>query len=304
RAGVAGLITLSSLISLSILVPIFAPYESGFPGVPALWDAPAGVVDPSGHVHLLGTIGGGADFLVVLLSALRTTLSIALPAAFTSVLLGFSLGALAGFYGGFIDALIMRLADLMLALPTVPAYIFFGIILRSSLLHFNAGDSDNETLRQYAFSVSLLTILLFTLFGWMGVSRYVRASILSLRQQPFVEAARALGASDGHIIMKHLLPNSIAPLIVSATFAVGDFIIALAILSYMDRAVAASQDLGALIVTAFSRGHLWYMSTLNPFEDMRGYTIILPCVMILLVVLSINYIGDALRYALDPHRHV
>jgi ABC-type dipeptide/oligopeptide/nickel transport system permease subunit len=68
--------------------------------------------------------------------------------------------------------------------------------------------------------------------------------------------------------------------------------------------VAASEDLGSVIVTAFNQGFLWYLTTLNPFEDMRGYTIILPCVIILLIVLSINYIGDALRYALDPHRHV
>jgi peptide/nickel transport system permease protein len=141
----------------------------------------------------------------------------------------------------------------------------------------------------------------FALLGWPGLARLVRSSVLSLRSQAFVEAAKALGASNYRIIFKHLLPNSFAPIAVAATFAVGDFIILEAILAYFVQGISEPPFPTWGNMLALVQGLAINVTNLNPFEEIRAYLFLLPTLMIFLTVICINYVGDGLRNALDPH---
>jgi len=142
-------------------------------------------------------------------------------------------------------------------------------------------------------------IIVLALFGWLGLSRLVRGSVLSLRSHDFIEASRALGASNRRIIIRHLIPNSIAPIVVSATLLVGEFIVAESFLSFLGLGVQEpTPSWGNLLQGA--QEYSSFITDLNPTQEIRGYLIIFPGLMILLSVLCINFIGDALRDVLDP----
>jgi peptide/nickel transport system permease protein len=212
------------------------------------------------------------------------------------VVIGGTIGALSGFYGGWLDTILMRFVDLMLAIPTLPILLIAAKMLTTSQLlsHPMIFGKDVGSLG----SVIMIVIILAA-FGWMGVSRLVRGSILSLRSLDFVEATRALGASNRRVIMRHLLPNSFAPIIVAATLAVGDFIVAEAALSFLGLGIQdPTPSWGNMLSNAQS--YMQFITNINPFEEIRGYLILFPGLMILLTVLSINFMGDALRDALDP----
>jgi peptide/nickel transport system permease protein len=311
--GMLGLLMLVTLVLMSVFVPIISPFDWQAMDTATMWNQPAGTVDSTGLVHWLGTTERGADLLELLFVALRTTLAVALPSALLSVLIGSALGALAGYYGGLLDTAVMRLTDLLLAIPALPAYVILGQYVRWTLFQYADFGSGSDSMSAWALSLLAATVLVFTALGWMGVCRLVRAQVRSLRQQAFIEAARALGASNRRIIFRHLLPNALAPILVASIFLVGEFMIALSILSYIDiglnegtfsvnNGTGGQPSLGSMLALSNYTGSTWFLANLNPLESMRAYTIILPCFLLLLVVLSINYIGDAARYALDPHR--
>ncbi|HYP20837.1 MAG TPA: ABC transporter permease [Chloroflexia bacterium] len=313
RMGMVGLVMLVTLVLMAIFVPVLSPFDWQATNTATMWNQPAGTVDPEGRVHWLGTTERGADLLELLFVALRTTLVVALPAALLSVLIGSALGAVAGYYGGLLDAIVMRVTDLLLAIPALPAYVILGQYLRWTVFRYADLGSGSDSMSAWAWATLSVTVMVFTLLGWMGVCRLVRAQVLSLRQQAFIEAARALGASNRRIIFRHLLPNALAPILVASIFLVGEFMIALSILSYIDIGVnegtfsvnngtGGQPSLGSMLALSNYTGSTWFLANLNPLESMRAYTIILPCLLLLLIVLSINYIGDAARYALDPHR--
>ena len=311
--GMVGLVMLVLLVLGAIFVPLLSPFEWRATNMPTMWNQPAGTVDPiTGDVHWLGTTERGSDLLELLFVSLRTTLVVALPATLLSVLIGSALGAAAGYYGGLFDFVTMRISDLLLAVPALPAYLILGQVLRMYFFQWRAA-SGTDTMDSFAMPLLSITVIVFTVFGWTGVFRQVRAQVLSLRQQPFVEAAKALGASNRRIIFKHLIPNSMAPILVAAIFLVGEFIISLSILSYIDltsyegsttvnNGTGGQPSLGGILALSYYTGSTWFLLDLNPLQSMRAYTILLPAVLILLIVLSVNYVGDALRYALDPHR--
>jgi peptide/nickel transport system permease protein len=142
-------------------------------------------------------------------------------------------------------------------------------------------------------------VLVLSIFGWLGLSRLVRGSILSLRSLDFIEATRALGASNRRIILRHLMPNSIAPIIVAATLAVGEFIITESFLSFLGLGIQDPTPSWGNLLQG-SQEYASFITDVNPTQEIRGYLILFPGFMILLTVLSINFIGDALRDALDP----
>jgi peptide/nickel transport system permease protein len=184
--------------------------------------------------------------------------------------LGTLLGSVAGFFGGGVDNLIMRLADTLIALPRLFVLILLGALFGSSL----------STI-----------VLVIGLFGWMGTSRLVRAAILSLREKEFVEAARAIGVGDLRILFRHNLPNALSPMIVAATLHVAGAIITESSLSFL--------GLGLQPPTA-SWGTLLRLAQDQLFQ--APWLPIFPGLMIFLVVLAINFVGDGLRDALDPRR--
>ena len=183
----------------------------------------------------------------------------------------------------------MRLADFMLALPLLPMYVLALRLFRPPQDHIDVG-----------YELTKMGVV-FVVFGWMGISRLVRSSILTLRSQSFVEAARALGASERQILLKHLLPNSFAPVIVAGTFAVGELLIWESVLAYFAQGI---EDTISPSWGNMAAGAEFYLDALvsnpNPFQEIRGYLLLFPLVLIFLTVLSCNYIGDALRDALDP----
>jgi peptide/nickel transport system permease protein len=195
---------------------------------------------------------------------------IAFVATTISVVIGTIWGGVAGYFGGRLDTVMMRFVDAVLSLP-----LLFVILVASKFLG----------------SGSWVTVaLIFGLLGWAGLSRLVRSQFLSLREEAFVDAARAVGVSDSRIIFRHILPNSLSPIIVSATLAVAGVIVAEAFVSYLGFGVDPSQPTWGNVLSNslefITQGNWWW-----PF---------FPGMAIVLTVLGINFMGDGLRDALDP----
>jgi peptide/nickel transport system permease protein len=221
--------------------------------------------------HLLGTDSSGRDVFSRLLYAGRVSLSVGLVAVAIYTLIGVILGAFSGFYGGWLDACIMRLADIVLSFPALILIITVVSVLGPSIYNI---------------------MLIIGLLGWPPIARIVRGLFLSLRERDFVLASRTVGASNAGIIFRHMLPNALAPVIVAATFGIANAILLEAGLSFL--------GLGVQPPTPSWGNMLKDAQSLTVLESMV-WLWIPPGTMIALAVLSINFIGDGLRDALDPY---
>jgi peptide/nickel transport system permease protein len=238
--------------------------------------------DPDGGaMHVLGTDKLGRDIFSRLLYAGRISLSVAAVVTLLSLFVGTVVGAVAGSAGSATDTVLMRFTDLMLTLPDLPLLL----ILSSSLRQF----VGLQNLIGSSLSVVII-IFVLVIFGWMSDARLVRGSVLSLKGQDFVEATRSLGASRGRVIFGHLIPNSMAPIIVAGTLAFGGVIIAESALSFLGFGVMPPVPTWGNMLNEARNAPLEYLfvQALSP-----GF-------MIFLTVLSINFFGDGLRDALDP----
>ena len=225
----------------------------------------------------------GHDIFARILSGGRKSILVGLMAVVVSITLGTLVGALAGFFGKAIDSILMRITDLFLALPTLPLLLLIIYLYRDKL----RGIFGPET------GLLILIVAVIGGLNWMPVARLVRASFLSLKEKEFVEAARCIGASTPSLIVKHILPNVLSPVIVAATLGVGAAIISESTLSFL--------GLG------FPPDIPTWGSMLQNAKDELGtaaHMAIFPGLMIFLVVLSVNYIGDGLRDALDPRSRI
>jgi peptide/nickel transport system permease protein len=254
---------------------------------PAMWSG-----EQTQLLHPLGTDRTGRDNLARLFHGGRISLAVGLVTAFIVVIIGSLVGALAGFYSGIVDTVLMRIVDLLLSLPILPILLVISKMLEQSNVMKEAFGAELGTV--------ITIIMVLSVFGWLGISRLVRGSVLSLRSLDFVEASRALGASNRRIIMRHLLPNSIAPIIVAATLSVGEFIITESFLSFLGLGIREPIPSWGNLLEGAQEYSSAISRSINPFEEIRGYLILFPGLMILLTVLAINFIGDALRDALDP----
>jgi peptide/nickel transport system permease protein len=292
RLGLAGFAMLTLLVLSTIVVPMISPftYESPNEATPFQPAGAESLVHP-GHRYWIGTDEIGRDNLTRLFFGGRISLAVGLLTTIFVVIIGSLVGALAGFYGGWVDTILMRIVDLLLSLPILPILLILSQMLNAS------GIMDNIFGKGLGTVATIIMVL--TLFGWLDLSRLVRGSILSLRSLDFVEASKALGASNRRIILRHLMPNSAAPLIVAATLAVGNFIIIEAFLSFLGLGIQApTPSWGNLLQGA--QQYSPFITDINPTKEIRGYLILFPGLLILLTVLSINFMGDALRDALDP----
>jgi ABC-type dipeptide/oligopeptide/nickel transport system permease subunit len=219
--------------------------------------------------HLFGTDLLGRDYLSRVIFGLRTSLWVALFVAFLSTTIGTTIGAIAGYYGGRVDNLLMRFTDLILTLP--------GLAVLLTAAAFFGTSSP--------IKVAVILALLF----WTGIARIVRGLFLSLREKEFVEAAKASGAGDLRIMLRHMLPNSLGPIIVNTTLVVALAILTEAALSFLGFGIQPpNPSLGSLIDEGQGEGsRLWWLVTF-------------PGLTIVLIALAINFIGDGLRDALDP----
>lgn len=263
RLAVLGVVVFSVLAFAAIFAPIVATHD------PNRVDLLAAGQPPSAE-HWLGTDEVGRDVFSRLVYGSRVSLSVGLVAVTIYTLLGTLLGALSGYFGGFVDASIQRLTDTVMCFPPLIIIIAAVSIVGPSIWN---------------------VMLIIGLLTWTGTCRLVRAQFLALREQEFVEAARAVGVSDVRLIFRHVLPNALAPVIVSATFGVAAAILTEAGLSFLGLGVQPpTPSWGNLINLAQSASILQQMPWLwAP-----------PGLLIAVAVLSINFIGDGLRDALDP----
>jgi peptide/nickel transport system permease protein len=281
KLAMVGLVLFVGVVLLSLLAQWIAPY--GYEEIDLKHAyAPLAAAGLAGRpMHLLGTDGLGRDILSRLLYAGRISLGVALVVTLLTTLLGAVAGAIAGALGGIVDTLLMRLVDIMLTLPFLPMVL----VLSSSLRQY-------ASLQKFLGSnLSVVIIILVLLvFGWMTTARLVRGSVLSLRSQDFIAASQALGASRWRVIVRHLIPNSLAPIIVAATLGFGGIIIAESALSFLGFGVMPPVPTWGNMLNEARNSPLEYLFT----------QALSPGLCIFVTVLAVNFIGDGLRDALDP----
>ena len=233
--------------------------------------------------HILGTDQLGRDYLSRIIYGIRTSLWVAFFVAIVATAIGTAIGALAGYYGGRVDNLLMRFTDLILTLPGVAVLLTAAVYLGSNDSEVSVGPIT-VTIPQ-PMKIGVILALLF----WVGLARVVRGLFLSLREKEFVEAAKAAGASDMRIIMRHILPNCVGPIVVTTTLFVAGAILIEAFLSFIGYGIQPpNAALGKLIVDGQSEGFtLWWL-------------VVFPGLAIFLIAMCINFVGDGLRDALDP----
>jgi peptide/nickel transport system permease protein len=225
--------------------------------------------------HILGSDENGRDLLSRLVYGAQISLTVAFFAVLMEIVIGTVVGALAGYYGGWIDYTLMRVTDVFLSIPLLPLLLVLTAIV-------------SATSSKAALGFGIIVVIIGGL-SWPSVARLVRASFLSLREKEFCEAARALGNRDGRIIFRHLLPNAIAPIIVQATLEVAGVIILESTLSFLGFGIQPPQaSWGNMLANAESN------------MGIAPWVAIFPGLCIFVTVLAINYLGDGLRDALDP----
>jgi peptide/nickel transport system permease protein len=287
RLAVLGLAVLLVLGLAAAIGPLLSPYEPN--AIVALPN-----MEPT-RAHPLGTDEIGRDVLTRLLWAGRISLLLAAVVTAGVTVVGVTVGAVAGYFGGWVDALAMRTVDFLLTLPTLPLLLVLSAMsLRGGLPIAPPGWLSDALAPFWAMSpanaenVLILAVILMAL-GWMEPARLVRGQVLALRALPFAEAARALGASHRRIIWRHMVPNTLAPIIVSATFGFGGVIINESALSFLGFGVQNP---------AASWGNM--LNNVRDFMLVQPWRAFVPGLAIFLATLSINFVGDALRDALDP----
>lgn len=267
RLAMAGLVILTIVVLTALSADYLAPQD---PSEVNLIDRlkPPGYVDDSGRVHYLGTDPLGRDLFSRLVFGSRISLLVGFSAVLIGGTLGLLLGLVSGYYGGLIDDVIMRLADIQLAFPSILLYIVVLAVIGPGL-------------------ANVIAILGFT--GWVVYGRVARGQVLSVREQEFVTAARSIGAQDARILWRHVLPNIFGALIVVGSFAVASNIIAEASLSFLGVGVPPSVPTWGIML---SEGKEYLRDAWWP--------VTFPGIAIALTVLSINSLGDWLRDYLDP----
>ena len=264
RLAMAGLVGFVFIAFVGIFANQIAPYPYDELDFNALRIPPT-----TEGQHYFGTDLLGRDFFSRVIYGIRTSLWVALVITILTTIIGTAIGATAGYFGGWIDNILMRFTDLILTLPGLAVLLVASIYL-----------GEGKPLR-----VAIILALLF----WTGIARIVRGTFLSLREKEFVEAAKASGAGDARIIVRHMLPNAVGPIIVSATLIVAAAILTEAALSFLGFGIQPpTPALGVLIDDGRSEGlKFWWMVTF-------------PGLVIVFIALCINFIGDGLRDALDP----
>jgi peptide/nickel transport system permease protein len=278
RLAVAGMIAIILIALACILAPWIAPYDP----VSDLNKDASGVYlknAPPSWDHLMGTDAIGRDVFSRLLYAGRISLFVALTVVFFREVIGVLVGAISGYYGGWADDAIQRTVEFLLTLPLLPLLLAFSAILRGVEIPFLPPE----------WSSAVIIILILIIFGWMGATRLVRAQVLSLRNQEFTEAAKALGMTNMEIILRHMIPNSLAPIIVSATLGLGGVIILESALSFLGFGIQPPIPTWGNMLNEYQKD-MWTQPA----------KVFYPGLTIFVCSLAFNYIGDGLRDAMDP----
>jgi peptide/nickel transport system permease protein len=266
RLAMIGLVGLIIIFGAGALATWVSPYSFDQIDLTYVLHSPTTV----GH-HIFGTDEIGRDSLSRIIYGIRTSEQVGLTVAVVSTLFGLIVGAIAGYYRGWLDNVIMRITDLILTLPLLVVLLTVAALLgRSS---------------------SVWTIVfIIAAFYWTGVARIVRGVFLSLREKEYVEAAKAVGAGDLRIMFRHILPNTLGPVVVTATLAVADAIILESFLSFLGFGIAdPTPSLGKLVAEGQQFPQKWWIT-------------VIPGLVLVLIVICVNFVGDGLRDALDPQQ--
>jgi peptide/nickel transport system permease protein len=263
KLAVFGFVVVAVMASAAVFAPFITRYD------PGAIDLGNSLMPPSAQ-HIMGTDSLGRDLFSRMVYGARISLSVGFVAVGISVVAGIILGSLAGYYGGWVDSIISRFIDIMLCFPT-----FFLILATIAVLGPGIWN----------------IMVIIGLTGWMGAARLIRAEILSLKEREFVEAARAVGANDLRIIVFHLIPNGIGPVLVSATLGVAGAILTESALSFLGLGVQPPvPSWGNILTEAKSTlGIAWWIT-------------VFPGLAILITVLGYNLLGEGLREHFNPHR--
>jgi peptide/nickel transport system permease protein len=260
RFAIWGGSTVLVLFAVAILAPVISPYDPGFVEIDIL-------LQPPNFQHLLGTDELGRDVLSRMIYGSRISLMVGFISVGIATVIGVFIGAVSGYYGGWVDEIMMRFVDVMLTFPS-----FFLILAVIAMLEPSI--------------VNVMVVIGLT--GWMGVARLVRAEFLSLKERDFIAAARSIGQSDAIIIFRHLLPNAMAPVLVSATLGIAGAILTESALSFLGIGVQPPTPSWGSILTE-GKNYIefaWWLSLFPGFA-------------ILITVLAYNLLGESLRDALD-----
>jgi peptide/nickel transport system permease protein len=259
-------VVLLLLTTSAILAPLLAPFNPNHMDFASFNGAPS-------HAHPFGSDFSGRDVLSRVLYGGRISLLIGFTSMITAITIGTILGALAGYFGGWIDNVIMRMTDVVLSFPL---YLLLFV-----LSAFIAGVQGAQNI--------LMIVLIIMAVSWTYIARLVRGEFLSLKEREFIQAAHAMGVSPAGIIIRHLLPNAIAPIVVNATLLVGNNIILESVLSFFGFGVQPpTSSWGSMLADGITS------------QSQAPWETIYPGLMILITVLSVNLLGDGLRDALDP----
>ncbi len=274
RLAMAASVVLLTMIVICVLGPLV------YPPSPTRIDFSKALLPPSAQ-HWMGTDDLGRDMLARIMLGGRISLAVGIAAMLVAMSVGVLVGATAGYWGGRIDNILMRITDLFLALPVVPLLLLLIFLFRDRLRQLMGPE----------MGIFWLIIFVIGILNWMTVARLVRGSFLSLKQREFVEAATCIGVSRPAIMFRHILPNTMGPIIVAATLSVGSAIITESVLSFLGLGFPPDTP---------TWGRLLYDG--QNYLAMAPWMVLFPGFFIFLTVLSINFMGDGLRDALDPRQ--
>ena len=305
RAAIIGFVIIAINVLVAVFAPTIAPYSYEEQNILAMNSAPQWVSDvfpkmkptgePMGYVrinddYLLGTDNLGRDLLSRIIYGARISLSIAFVGPFFSLLVGTTFGMIAGYTGGRVDNLMMRFVDIMYAFPTLLLVILLMAFFRAS---FNAGDEGTVAYRlnkvDSAFGGMLFIFIGIGLTSWMDTARLARGQVLSVRQKEYIEASVSIGSRDGSIIMRHVLPNILGPIVVAESLAIPRYIAFEAFLSFIGLGVNPPTPSWGSMIADGSNALISYPNQA-----------IFPALALFFVMFAFNFLGDGLRDALDP----
>lgn len=293
-----------AMISLGVIFIVFlvsafarqlAPFTADAVNVNNRFSAPGTINAGNGKPHILGTDNIGRDYFSRLLYAGRISLTVAFLSVIVAELIGIVVGSISGFYGGWLDSVLMRFVEFLLTIPSLPLLLIISsMLLRNPDLIPIPEPVLNilgriMLLRPSDARQAVLIVLVLAGLGWLTSAQLMRGMILSIREQTFIEASRSLGASNGRIIFTHMIPNAMAPIIVDASLSLAGYIVAEASLSFLGFGI---QD------PIPTWGNM--LSATQTFMYDRPWLPLIPGLPIFLCSLAFNYIGDGLRDALDP----
>jgi len=286
KLAVVGLVIVGLMVFTGVFAPWLAPYS------PTKQDLRNAEQMPS-LAHPLGTDRYGRDQLSRIIWGARTAIIVAPSATVVGVAIGLVMGALAGYLGGLVDGIIMRVSDVLFAFPGLLFAILLAATVQPRIESWLKGVPGMRDFVRAGYAEFLVVILALSVVGWPGMARLVRGQVLSLREEPFVEAARAMGASSWRIITRHLLPNALAPVIVAISLGMGGNIMAEATLSFLGIGIRPpTPSWGAMIYEN-------YVFWRHPSAPVLLWV---PGLIVALLVFAFNFVGDGLNEALSVKR--